>query len=125
VIADEREYSSTGFRGLAFETAQEINGPARLRTAIDHVTSLHQIGVTGGPAILLVNDGGNAQDSNEFFISAVNVPYGNDAANVEDVTWIEARLCSGGTRQPGAEDRSEEWQDKTTPHRWFPVISGS
>jgi hypothetical protein len=90
VIAQQRVHLPAGFRGFAFELAQQIEHLPRLGAPIEHVAGLDQDGAPARPAAPRVDQPRLAQDRRELVERAVDVANGDDALRGLDRADVRA-----------------------------------
>ena len=81
MVPDERMHRAAGRRGLTLQLHQEVHRLAGIRTAVQDVADLHQVGLSGGPVQLLVDYLGRPKDLDELVVVAVDVADGDDAVH--------------------------------------------
>ena len=95
VIAEQDVHASAGLRGLTLHAAQEIQCPARVRSAVQHVARLHEDGASAGPVLAAVDESCCSQNRDEAVVGAVYVSDGDNAFGRFDGARRRGDVLSG------------------------------
>ena len=106
VVADERVHAPASGRRFALESDEEIHHLPRVRSAIEHVTRLHQARPASNPPLASVDQSGRTQHAHKPVVCAVDVPDGHDPLRGRDVTRKLGRTTLSA-RQLGARPKIE------------------
>ena len=84
VIPEQRVHGAAGARGLLVETLEQVERLPRVRTAVDDIAQLDEVGLSGRPPQPGVDDLRRTENRDQPIVGAVHIADGDDPLDAID-----------------------------------------